>query len=642
MKRLGALILCAALAACSTPTSAPPADLVSPQAMARSGEQLFVASTNSDELRVLNLTVDPNTRVFASAPNPLYVLSVPVVTRPFALASDDDGQGNTGAYVLALSAVSARLGVVVAADQKERAEIALPGTPLSVAARTNGAGATVYVGITLGDGRGAIAKVELPAPADLANGTPSAQIAYDLGQAAPAGLAVSPDGKTLAIGDRLADERAADPAVRRGGLILLELPGGAQTRVFVGGPASRVVYNPAAQQHPDVTDGGCGVEASVPAGKYLYVLVESANCPLGQRCGGVQTLVDGAVPLVAGVPAQPTRIPGAPTDLAVASSSDAGGNLHLGAVACNAGGEPALMLAAPSTNGFVYFLDGQTGQTFNVNTVGPDAGEVDHLDVDGGLIGTDDGTGPLRSTIGVAQGGLESQTVAVVYQGTLPALTDRPATVLSGSDGGSGDTLVDLAADFPALGVQPGDEVSFAGGGAGCPRTATVSGVAPGALTVAASGAIDPSCYPEGGTGTYTVRVGTDAVPYLVAGTIEGYLGRAADSSADGGAVFASEIPYFWRGSGYDPDAGVPALQFAMGTGDRRRDVHWEFTVDNGVSAVSAGGGANAIQPGPVVWAPNLKKFYVGYPGSQVGSHVAEVDPALVIPGTSTNIATFQ
>src|SRR5262249_9906366 len=144
------LLVCAGLFGCNNPTTTLPGDLASPQALAVSGNELFIASTNTDELRVLELSTDVTARTFASAPNPIYVLSVPVVTRPVALPADTDGV-NTGKYLLVLSAVSNRLGIVDVSKKVEVQEVALPGTPLSVAARTlNDGGARVYMGISNG------------------------------------------------------------------------------------------------------------------------------------------------------------------------------------------------------------------------------------------------------------------------------------------------------------------------------------------------------------------------------------------------------------------------------------------------------------------------------------------------------------
>src|SRR5436305_249947 len=116
-----ALVL--ALAACSTQPTSLPANLTSTEALAINGGELFIADTQQDELRVLALVNDGGARFFESAPNPIYVLSVPVATRPVALTSDTDGHGLTGSFVFSLSTVASRLGVVVAADKREEAEV---------------------------------------------------------------------------------------------------------------------------------------------------------------------------------------------------------------------------------------------------------------------------------------------------------------------------------------------------------------------------------------------------------------------------------------------------------------------------------------------------------------------------------------
>ena len=559
MKRLLAMVLLAA--GCSSPTTQLPGDLASPQALVVSGDELFVASTNSDELRVLALQSDPTLRHFAPAPNPIYVLSVPVVRRPVALAADTR-DGVTGPYVFVLSVVQQQLGIVDAKNKKQLATVVLPGAPLSLTAVTVDAqvgSAKVYVGISLGNQRGAIAEVDIASLDGLRAASappPTARVAYLLGRAAPAGIALSPDGKTLAVGDRLADEATLDPASRRGGLLLVDLATGNLSRTFVGGPAGRVIYSPAAASACDA--GSCAdVHA---AGDYLYAVVESTSCPSGRRCGGIQTLLAGGdggyqrqVVDDGGQLAAPVRVPGVVTDLAVASGLPDAGKLFLSG---NLATETSLLLAAPSTNGFVYFLDGRTGTAFDVGVA--DAGEtsaVVHIDVDGGRLTDVVPLGPQLDDGGVAaipKGGLENQAVLVADQGALPVLEGRPATVVGG-------TLTDPAVDFAQLGVQVGDEVDFDGGSSGCPQLASVASVpATGALTLTPAPA--DSCFPPGGGATYTVRVGTAAQPYLVAGSVVGYLGRVG-----AGQPFRSTVQYFARVPGiFDPS--VPALSFRMGS----------------------------------------------------------------------------
>jgi hypothetical protein len=175
--------------------------------------------------------------------------------------------------------------------------------------------------------------------------------------------------------------------------------------------------------------------------------------------------------------------------------------------------------------------------------------------------------------------------------------------------------------------VQPGDRVQLTG----CSE-----------LTVAAVGAdghtltftTDPGCATA--TATYTVRAAGTA-PYTVAGSVSGLLGRTQPF-----ALFSSAAQYFYRPPGYDPTKA--GIRFVMGSGDPVRGASWVFTVDSGVVPMESLSGASALFPGPIGWAPNLRKFYVGITGSvnSGNSELAEVDPASVIIGTSTNIGEYQ
>jgi len=645
----------AALVGCGTQATPQAADLVSPQALALSGNEIYVASTDSDELRVLELDAGHGVAGFAPAPNPIYVLSIPVVPQPFALVADTDGSGTAGAYLFALSAVAGRVGVVLASTKQEVTEVSLPGTPLSLAARTDpdgSGGATVYVGLALDSGQGAVATLHVPSPAQLQTATLGVQVSFPLGEAAPASLALSPDGTTLAIGDRSAPSAPGSPTRAGGGVILLSLgaDGGALTRVDVGGPVGRLAYSPAAQAHAEAgsgLDGGpsCvgpgGTEITpqpdsteaIPAGRYLYALIDGSGCALGHRCGGVRVLRDGALlESSPGVPAEPAPIPGAGTDLAVAASTPQA-NVVLGGT-CQ---RPPLVVAVPSTNGYVYFVNGIDGQLFDAQPAAAQVGDITYSNPDGGAGRAPEGSGP--SNVVVQEGGLDSQDVVVAYQGLLPVLGGRQAVVSAASGGAS--ELQDVGVDFAGLGVEVGDSVELSGGCDGGDVAAPVTAVAPGALGL--GGAVDPACFPPGGTATYRVRVATPADPYLVAGSIAGYLGRT-----HAGGSFASTVPYYWRvasstDGGAAADGGPPALSFDMGSVDLSDPgAAWQFSVASGVSPVASGGGVNAILPGPVVWVPQAGAFFVGYPGSQLGSQLSEIFPAGVSPGTSSGVIEFD
>jgi hypothetical protein len=649
--------------------STPPTTILSvndPQALAFTNNELFISSTNTDELRVLELTVDLDTREPTDAPNPIYPLSIPVVTRPVVLETDTDGV-NPGKYIFVLSAVEQRLGIVDAINKVEVQEVSLPGVPLSMSARTlpgpNG-GARVFIGLSNGT-QGSIVVVTVPPLSQF----PVPGLGIDpsippitLANTAPAGLTISPDGSTMAIGDRLADETNADPTQRRGGLIEIPLTenssglpvAGTPKRIFVGGPVGKVAYNPASA---DLSG------ALIPAGTILYALIEGSGCANGHRCGGIQMVVNGQVPEGApGQPVLPVFIDGVPTDFAVAGATfnaDGSFQLPLLNLPPSAGfGGPTnvpLLLGVPSTNGLIYFVDGLQGRIFDTDENGPSFSPVEHFNPDGTILFVQDGglpdggltdgggilivppdggdnTGPLDITL--SEGSIDGQEVLILYQGPLPGLIGRPGTLtLNGATG----TLTDLASDFSSLGVLVQDQVRFEGcdldGG-----TARVLDIGPDPANNLTVGqlSLDTSTLacPPAGNVTYSVSAGVNE-PYTVAGSTDGLFGRV-----DHDESFASKPAYFYRPPGYDPTK--PGLAFRMGSGDPRPGAGWFFDTGSGINPMTSPGGTTAILPGPIVWAPNLRKFYVGYPGSTVTSQVSEVDPALVVQGSDVNIGQYQ
>ncbi|MCY1077183.1 hypothetical protein [Archangium lansingense] len=95
-------------------------------------ELLFVTSTDTNELRVLELAKEQVDRRFVRAPNPLQSLAIPVLPRPQSLTRDvrydENGQERTGRLVFARSSGSTEISVV-AADHKELREVRRLRTP---------------------------------------------------------------------------------------------------------------------------------------------------------------------------------------------------------------------------------------------------------------------------------------------------------------------------------------------------------------------------------------------------------------------------------------------------------------------------------------------------------------------------------
>src|SRR5690606_32958521 len=93
-------LLAIAVAGCDGPEIFDAARLKGITDMEQVGRYIFVASSNNSELRVVDTQADPElgreAPGFVRAPNPIALLSIPVVDRPFALVADIhfDAEGN--------------------------------------------------------------------------------------------------------------------------------------------------------------------------------------------------------------------------------------------------------------------------------------------------------------------------------------------------------------------------------------------------------------------------------------------------------------------------------------------------------------------------------------------------------------------
>jgi len=118
---LALLALAATAAACSQSGVAPPTQMSGTNSSVVSGSLLFVTSTRSNELRVLDLEPRPGfQRDFVRAPNPLTPLSIPVLPAPVELATPTRygplGQPLQGDWVFARGAGSSAVSVVGAVN----------------------------------------------------------------------------------------------------------------------------------------------------------------------------------------------------------------------------------------------------------------------------------------------------------------------------------------------------------------------------------------------------------------------------------------------------------------------------------------------------------------------------------------------
>lgn len=119
--RLAVLLACAALAACSQQGVPSPARLTGTNSSAVAGSLLFVTSTGTNDLRVLDLAPPPGKPTdFVRAPNPLNSLSVPTLSAPVELSAPSRygpfGQPLQGDWVFVRGGGSSAVSIIAAVN----------------------------------------------------------------------------------------------------------------------------------------------------------------------------------------------------------------------------------------------------------------------------------------------------------------------------------------------------------------------------------------------------------------------------------------------------------------------------------------------------------------------------------------------
>src|SRR6516225_8517536 len=141
MKRIAFAAICAlGWFACSTQNLAPPAQIQGANGLALVGHLLFISSTETNEIKVLD--VGGVTRDFVRAPNPLEPLSIPVVDRPIDLARDINydahGAEVVGPYLYVRGQSSAAVSIIgsdSATQLVELQRVLTSGVVTAIAAR---------------------------------------------------------------------------------------------------------------------------------------------------------------------------------------------------------------------------------------------------------------------------------------------------------------------------------------------------------------------------------------------------------------------------------------------------------------------------------------------------------------------------
>jgi hypothetical protein len=570
-------LVAAVITACNQTPPSPPADLAAPSGVALSGRTVAVASTESDELKILDISASP-TVVFLQAPDPLYPLSVPVGPRPTQLAGDNyvGGQRSPSPYIFSLSVQDQSITVVASGVNQlvPLTTIQFGGTPLAIAARgfVLNASNTVTLYVALQEGSLAVLRrLDIPASGPLDPSKIASPIVAVLPGSYPQSVDVS-----CAAGCGL-------PGFDRVAVGLREPSDGVSGAVLVNHADTNAVT-----LSPIAAGGPIRTVAFTSDGSRLYLLYDSDGCPIGDNCHGLTFVT---VPALSDTPsgvAVPVLIPGSPLDMSIG-----GGvcfNLGLVTVPTNlqcCSGNPfaqafGVVVLVGSSDGNIYVVDGDlhqlinsdvacstvlapsvlVGSTFvpepanstlcqnaqiNCANANDDPTEADCQTLASSVCSDPNGPQPIA----LSQGLVRTEHIFELFEGPIEPLNTRPATF-------EGTAIVDPNVDYAALGVEPGDIVTIENGT--CSTTeGSVTSIAPGRLDVTG---IDAACVPA--NPTYSVRpanayavTGVSADPPFVLPP-SGYLGRAVPNKF---FPLAGEVvrPQAFAGAGFATPVVIPA-----------------------------------------------------------------------------------
>lgn len=545
---------------------------------------LFITSADTNELRVLEM-YRPNTsgRVFMSAPNPLETLSFPVLDRPTMLATgegrNDIGQRATSQYVFAARPGGAEVSVVSLAFKRQ-----LGGRPLAVPAPVLSIGASMTVtserkvGVTtlyVATWDGAMSSIfvtELdPDPATVDVSIRDATLKFRR----LTSIDAHPISALFVIAPL--SGRSVDGAAFCASESCLAIA----SRTGTSGGGEGWLFEPSSGR--TVKLGFPGPVRKFAAGtttRRLYALLDEAACG-GPQCGGVTAvdLITGTS--LAGFPQAkdvlgrgfgPLRVTeGLLTGLSIAQGASVAQLTDLvddaGTAATDIGGllqQYDELGAFSSSDGLVTWFSGGSGSVIdydmrrsivtaaNVRAPGqlPDGG-YSLTSEDGGVAGafitasidapsvlsetfrraTITVTGALESTwtVDVSDGYFLSQEFVVINEGQLPGLVLLDATRVA--DGGT---------SLPTGGYEAramvGDTVIFFTGT--LTDTTTLAECGRARIAAIGSGTIDVDAVPCPSATLFSVRAKATK-PWVVVGSVDGYLGRAA-----AGDQFTYSKPY--------------------------------------------------------------------------------------------------
>jgi hypothetical protein len=642
MRVIGCFALSVVLTACSQSTVPAPARLAGTNALALVGDLLFVASTERNELRVLNLSSSP-TREFIRAPNPIEPLSIPVLDRPTAFARDvtyDNGVQVPGPYVYVQGASAAEISIV-GAGRSQLLEIfpryLTPGIVTAIAARGPAGGdssSTLYFatsvecadqGECVDAPRGNVWRVKIP-PLDstgttFLNPVPEKTLVVTT-QNSVSALLVLPDF-SLVVATRTERGTAGRTAV-------LDQDGGFIRQLNFPSPVRFLATNPRvvrAQTDPPSPD--------IREGSRVYAILDEDSCGGDAVCSGILCVdvADGQISKDAtGYPMLPLTYGGAlPQSMA----------LSLGGVVVISLSEPALQYdllgLSTSSDGRINFFAADALRVINNDPEHVDGGRFVppglYLDTDGGT--PDFFEGPVQSTIVAANGAAHSEYIYVTYQGTITGFRDLSLQQ-------SGGVFAAPGAPFDGR-VVPGDTIVL--GGSACPANPPdlpIQGINPdgGQLLADTSdaGQFLSAC------GTFSVRATDAGQPFIVEGVpITGYMGRTGPNQ-----VFEYHGTYFYHADGYNPNA--PTFTFRFDQLDPQIQRDWAYRLQT-IAAYTAeyihvdpGFGIDYHIPGDLVHVSYLpdggafQRLFVAYPPANA---VVEINTLSIIPNHDNSLGVF-
>ncbi|MER2565628.1 MAG: hypothetical protein ABTQ32_33200 [Myxococcaceae bacterium] len=578
---------------------------------------LFVTSTNTNELRVLDLKPASATGTAAAkeplrAPNPLETLSIPVIDRPTHLSLDtryEQGIARKGALLYVSRQGGAELSVVGVEPSELREVRRIPlSAPVTAVTNLMPDATTSRVWIATFDGsRSTVLELTLPATAAELRLRSTAQLVSSLtvrlqiqGEAISALLAVP------GLVGRSADGRpfCDDPSKACLAIATRRLAGveGSASLIDPLTLGSVALDFPGPVRHLSMTDSRVEGRPESAPGAFIYGVLDEEACG-SSTCGGLAAIDTRSAPTTRfpALDANPIR---GGAGLIRSVSIVAGAQVRNASADGGVDAAPIVGLISRS-NGELTFFDPLTLLPIDLDQSRSSLSEGKWSgDPNGWLEGPIVSSG---SALSIRDGALRSQTLTVGWQGEV------------GSVALSGDVSSSFVAGRLSRHLVVGDALSFTGG-APCPA-ATITAI------VGDVAQFSPSI----NCGATAVQIrATGARPYVVRGSLDGLLGRAASGTTFLGAGLV--IPFGTAADTQPPAAGATwTFEVLSGTTPLTSVIDPNLFAAATTTSTCPLNVVGALQlPGGVVIEPLRRRVFVAFPSTNV---VAEFDPLRVGAG---------